>query len=841
MYKNTGLTVLMFLIVFSLNATTINVLNLNDTGSGSLRQAITDAVDGDIINITVSGQIDLSSELPFITKAITINGHSQGTTISGNNACRIFTVQIETGTITLNNLMIINGKATNGAAAALYAITGNNGKVVLNNCSIKGCVTNGGEAFGGAIATSADLDLINCTISENSAQLSGVIATLSNCTININNCTFYKNTGSSADGTGGLDISGGASANFQNSIIAGNTANGVAQNAQASFAGNITSSGNNLSNTTPCTSSGSDLWNKNLTTEIKLSDIDLVNNMFLCALNAGSLAVNAANSNSAEVDQRNYHRVGNADIGSFEYQPPVSTWNGTSWDNGKPWKYTSAVINGTYSGTGFECNNYTINEAKQFTLSSGTLTVNGDFTLKGGDTGNASFISGGTVSVLGNLAVESYLSANKWHLVSSALYGQTVASFLGANTSIPTKNSYYAMMDYNTASNVWNEYYPASGALGTMDAGKGYGLRVSSNGVITYSGSLLTGDKTVAVTNSGDNAWNLIGNPYVSAIGINSSATSADKFLEVNSSRLDPSYVCVYIWDDASSAYQIIGNLPAGFGSSRQLDQNYVPLGQGFFVKSKDGAASMNFTTGMQIHQPTLPVKSGQISWLGFELTVASINAKASTIVAFNEKMSKGLDPGYDAGLLRGASGLDVYTRLIEDNGVDFAIQCLPESGAEQFVIPLGIDSKEGGKVKFSTKNSGLPPNCGIYLEDRKENIITELKEGGLYEVALSSETKGIGRFYLHLNNVASGAGILNENTYKIQAYLKNDLICIQGKVPAHTTAVLYGVNGVQIGQYRLSDNELNYIPASHLAPGVYMLKLNDKAEIFSSKIVVIR
>jgi hypothetical protein len=73
----------------------IEVANLNDTGAGSLRQAITDVNGGtDMMNTisfnsSLSGDVNLASQLPTITKNLTIITNSgQSISINGSGSSR---------------------------------------------------------------------------------------------------------------------------------------------------------------------------------------------------------------------------------------------------------------------------------------------------------------------------------------------------------------------------------------------------------------------------------------------------------------------------------------------------------------------------------------------------------------------------------------------------------------------------------------------------------------------------------------------------------------------------------------------------------------------------------
>ena len=56
------------------HAATITVTNTNDSGPGSLRQALANANNGDTINFAVSGTITLTSGGLEVTKSVAISG-----------------------------------------------------------------------------------------------------------------------------------------------------------------------------------------------------------------------------------------------------------------------------------------------------------------------------------------------------------------------------------------------------------------------------------------------------------------------------------------------------------------------------------------------------------------------------------------------------------------------------------------------------------------------------------------------------------------------------------------------------------------------------------------------
>src|SRR5689334_12341230 len=93
------------------SSSTITVTNTNDSGAGSLRQAIIDASPGDTIDFhsALSGQtITLTSAELLINKNLSINGPGASLlSVSGNNARRIF--KVTSGTVSIAGLTLFNG------------------------------------------------------------------------------------------------------------------------------------------------------------------------------------------------------------------------------------------------------------------------------------------------------------------------------------------------------------------------------------------------------------------------------------------------------------------------------------------------------------------------------------------------------------------------------------------------------------------------------------------------------------------------------------------------------------------------------------------------------------
>ena len=530
----------------------------------------------------------------------------------------------------------------------------------------------------------------------------------------------------------------------------------------------------------------------------------------------------------------------------------AGTWTGatsTNWNTATNWAGGSVPTSATDVTISDVANDPVIGITIEADCNDLHVNSGGNLTIQSSVSGTGSLIIHGTSA--GNATCQRYMTGNQWHIVSPTTAGGSILSFIQAGgNAVPVKNvsgtDNYGMMDYDETGNVWNSYY-TSAIADNLTSGKGYSLRRSADGVVTFTGALASGTKTFSLNKAGE-GWNCVGNPYPSAIGMNSDAGTSENFVTKNSGSLDASYACVYVWDEDASysgqnCYKIISNsvfsLPSG---KTRLPMNYVAPGQGFFVKARTAGADITFTAAMQIHQATTALKSTHVSWPGFELTATTAQAKASTIIAFNSKMTNGLDVTYDAGLLRGTSGLELYSRLVTDNGVDFAIQCLPESYPEYsgLVIPIGLDCKTGGEVTFSAETVELPATCSVILEDKTTKTFTSLTGGATYKATVPAGATGTGRFYIHTNDVISGVSDLpSAATFSLKVYPANGEIIIEGEVSNHAKASLFDLNGKKLGGYALQQQNRNTISVAGVIPGVYLLNVTDRGKRFNTKIVI--
>ncbi len=217
---------------YAVPANIIVVTNTDDSGPGSLRDALAAANDGDIIAATgISGTILLTSGELQITHAITINGPGAGSlSIDGNGTFRVFDNLISG--VSISGFSITNGSAPGDNGGGIFNEGGNSATLRLSDCIVSG---NSADFGGGIFNLNGALTVNNCTISGNGAAFSGggIVSSASGAaaTLTITNSTISDNSATANDGGGILSGAAGSVASIasvivSNSTLSGNSATG---------------------------------------------------------------------------------------------------------------------------------------------------------------------------------------------------------------------------------------------------------------------------------------------------------------------------------------------------------------------------------------------------------------------------------------------------------------------------------------------------------------------------------------------------------------------------------------------------------------------------------------
>jgi|GEM_PF-2649457 len=175
----------------------IVVTNGNNSGAGSLRQAIADIPSGGTITFAASvNTVNLTSEID-VNKSLTIDG-CPGVTIDGGNSTRLLFFKTGNYTANLNHLTLQNGyvHSINNALSSGAAFWAHAGTTVnLTDVIIR---DNGGGARSGALA-------------------------IFKSTFNCERCFFFDNW---STGQGGALVNQDSDASFKTSVFRGNIAHG---------------------------------------------------------------------------------------------------------------------------------------------------------------------------------------------------------------------------------------------------------------------------------------------------------------------------------------------------------------------------------------------------------------------------------------------------------------------------------------------------------------------------------------------------------------------------------------------------------------------------------------
>lgn len=493
----------------------------------------------------------------------------------------------------------------------------------------------------------------------------------------------------------------------------------------------------------------------------------------------------------------------------------------------------------------------TIDATKDLTVN-GTFTVNaaksgkgaGTFTIESSASGTGSLITKG--SVAGNITVERYLTGGwDWHFLSSPVVDQPIvgssnfiAFTFGTGNNEGDPNVDFFRYDETATASPWVNIKGEDGTLNSsfgtpsenplFNEGLGYLVAYHGDDLIkTFTGVPNTGNFSLPLTYSdpGGKGWNLVGNPYPSAIGWEDES--------VIKSDLADGYYYVYNPNKAGApGYEYYMN--ETYKSSGVNGK--IPAMQAFFVLAKSGGGSLNIGNASRVHdnQPFLKDQDEQDeNLLKLTITYGTYYYTAQFILDDNSETEADY---YDARMLLSMDDGVPQLYSITPSGVKLALNALPAPEGN-LAIPLGIRSPGNVGLTLSAENlSTFINNYAIILEDKETGETTDLRQ--IQSYAFTTATGGIhdDRFVLHLK---TGVGI-DESATAVQplVVVRNHALTVYNLTDGFYKLQLTDVAGRLLftGNYQPGQSLL--LPAS-LTTGICLVQLTGDQKTHTQKVVI--
>lgn len=469
----------------------------------------------------------------------------------------------------------------------------------------------------------------------------------------------------------------------------------------------------------------------------------------------------------------------------------------------------------------------------------GTLSSNGGVRINSGAQllhGVGTPNGGGAVSGNVNVRRQGSTIPNVYNYWSTP-----VASGLMPGTSGYSYNSLLGTLDNadDNGGSVDPGWQPFSGVMAT---GRGYASL--AGGLASFTGVANNDNVSVSVTTNPGTPFNLLGNPYPSAV-------DATLFVNANSgviasvlyfwSNHNPSNNTMYSTDDYA-VWSPIGSVsplpPTSAGVSGPAPNGFIPLGQGFKVEAT-AAGNVQFTNAMRGGNNSQFFKMSEEGdgmdriWL----SMAGNSHYNQTLVAFRDDATELRDVMFDAYKVRGDANISLGA--IQANET-FAIAAYPALTAER-AVPLMTFVAQQGTYAFRADSLDGFEGYTVYLEDIQNGQLHVLEQGGTISVQMGSQDE-YGRFQLRFSpelvtgideSIALTSRVVStENGLQV---LMNPKVDIRGELRLYNSMGQLLVSRV----LNVSNGRSELLETSSLSAGVYLADFRSGAVIVTSKVVI--
>lgn len=552
----------------------------------------------------------------------------------------------------------------------------------------------------------------------------------------------------------------------------------------------------------------------------------------------------------------------------------TTTFSGGSWDNDEPTGNSMAVINDNYDS------------ATMGDINACSCEINGNqiVTIRDGDFMNVA----GNIVVDGTLIVEnagsvvqideSAITTNNGTIqvqkTTPALGGRDF-TLLSSPVTAETRNGVYqnAHRAFEIITNMFTPHPDVTTALNFIDVDFDYFAQASTlspgqgflvfpqapnaAGSITLdhtytSGTLNSGPINYPLVYNGPvtgNNFNLVGNPYASAIDTDMLITANDAINEV------------YYWEhltpptadnpgdnttnhsmDDISIYNLTGGIAAVNGGT--APGRYMASGQGFGILADQDAvgATLDFTNAMRVtgNNGTVRTSDFPINKIWLQVSNQEATQINSTLIGFLNEATAQFDKGYDSQRLD--TQLSLYSTL--SDGRELSIQ-----GREQFdaatQVQLGFSTKNETAQDYTISINQIEgivlTETPVYLKDNLTGTLTNLKEEDYkFTETSSNQATRFTLFFTPEDVLSTNATSVLSNALTLYPNPSQGLLTLS-YVGNETLdkAVITDINGKRVKEINLTDfNQSKEIDLSSFATGMYFIQIHTTSTIVTKKIL---
>ncbi|MCD4698610.1 MAG: T9SS type A sorting domain-containing protein [Bacteroidales bacterium] len=369
-----------------------------------------------------------------------------------------------------------------------------------------------------------------------------------------------------------------------------------------------------------------------------------------------------------------------------------------------------------------------------------TLDITGgNLVLKSDATGDASLIDYGSVTYSGGgqAKVHRYRTKGAWHLISSPVSNALTGMFTGDYLQ------YYTEHD-----SLYHEIEPTDSLLKIME---GYALWSIEAAPATevFLGLTNTGVLSKAFTNN-FTGWNLFGNPYPSVLDWDIVSKPAE--LRGSIQLYDPTLGTI-----GEFRYYIKG------GGAANTTSQYVPLGQGFFVRVMGVAGVLTFDNSCRVHTNEQAFYKNSEDDAMIVLKATGNSVTTQTAIRFNQNSTQKVDRLYDVyKLSSGSPDVPVLFTVVEDENM--AINTLPSIEGNE-IMPMWFRAGLDGEYSIkATETETFNTETPIYLLDIKTGIIQNLRE--IPEYTFDYKWGGDRSFLVYFTEPENSISVSDVNIY---------------------------------------------------------------------------